>query len=128
MNEPRPGKKLLVLDIDYTLFGNYVTCKTSYSYIILYHIYLLLIHFNEHLICLNVVVFCCFLFVRLVVFLFLFICLFTLSIPLIMKVIFPYVWQIYILVYWINKMLFDVHLFVNILSNCSFTNVRISFN
>ena len=24
MNEPRPGKKLLVLDIDYTLFGKYI--------------------------------------------------------------------------------------------------------
>ena len=62
MNEPRPGKKLLVLDIDYTLFGNYVTCKTSYSYIILYHIYLLLIHFNEHLMfkcCCFLLVFIC---------------------------------------------------------------------
>ena len=24
MNEPRPGKKLLVLDIDYTLFGRWI--------------------------------------------------------------------------------------------------------
>ena len=33
LNDPRDGKKLLVLDIDYTLFGNYILI------LILFHCY-----------------------------------------------------------------------------------------
>ena len=35
LNEPRPGKKLLVLDIDYTLFGKTLCCYKYSDLIIL---------------------------------------------------------------------------------------------